>query len=173
MELQKQNNQLPAKPHRISLDPEILKARMIIAHDPRFERDTEAIIDKVKQCFSVDQVAKQAIYALPYKSKGKIVYVRGLSIVAAKEAARIYKHLIFGFDVLEQTQYSARAMAYCLDLQNNTSEQRSINMPLPPKKNKTTGELYPMGAAEAYRMISADGVKSACAPAYCIVCHRP
>ena len=148
-------DQLPA---RISLDPEILKARMLLALDKRFERKTIKILDRVKQCFSVHEVAEKAIYALPYKSKGKTVYVRGLSIVAAKETARLYKHLIFGFDVLEQTKTSARAMAYCLDLQNNTSEQRAINMVIPAKKTKK-GDIYPPSDSEIYRIVSADGVK--------------
>ena len=155
-DLQKQTESLPA---RISTDPEILKARMLIALDERFERNTAKILAGVENCFSIPGVAKSAIYALPYKSKNKTVYVKGLSIVAAKEAARLYKHLIFGFDVLEQTKTHARAIAYCLDLQNNTSEQRAVNMKIPPKKNKKTGELFPPSDSEIYRIVSAEGVK--------------
>lgn len=132
--------------------PEIIKARIIVAQS--IDRDIKKMKENILEMLEDEDVCKAALYSLPRKNKGKVFYIEGLSMKFIKELAREYKHLDFGFRVIEQGATYSKVMAYCYDLRNNTSHTKEWKIQIPKyvteKKN---------ASEEIYKYIYSEGAK--------------
>ena len=137
----------------------IIQSRILVAQ--KLKRDNDTIIRAVKEFFSSPEIiqfygSNQAtVFSIPRKNNktDKTVYITGLSINAVKDLATIYKHLDYGIKVLDyEGRHSAKALAYCYDLQNNISETREFTVIFPEyiKRLKSFSD-------ESYKILYAEG----------------
>ena len=111
-----------------------VQAQHIIAK--RFPRDESLVFQKViKQC-QRKSMAEVAMYSYPRGGSN----VTGPSIRLAELLANSYGNLEYGIKVLSQDSEKVEAMAYCIDLENNTRkvDYFSVKLERYTKKGTTT-----------------------------------
>lgn len=112
-----------------------VQAQHIIAK--KFPRDENVVLQKViKQC-QRKTMAEVAMYSYP---KGG-TNVTGASIRLAELLANSYGNLEYGIKVLNQDNDKVEAMAYCIDLENNTRKVDYFSVKLERYTKKGTNKL--------------------------------
>lgn len=101
-------------------------------------RNEARCIDKMIEAFSRPKLAEKAFYS--YNRSGSTV--RGLSIRAAEEMARMWGNLEYGLKELSQDSGKSEMQAFCWDLETNTmSTQNFTNKHARDVKNGVVREL--------------------------------
>ena len=115
---------------------DLMKMRIVVAQ--RLGRDQDEILHNFNRTFSGEilneYVDSESLYKLErYDKRTKTKKaIRGLSLSVVKDLATLYKHIYFGIDVLEyRAKASAKVRVYCLDLFNNSSEERIFQIYFP------------------------------------------
>lgn len=94
-----------------------LQAGFVMAK--RFPRNEEEAFVKITKAFSRPGLAEAAEYRFP---RGK-EEVRGATVDTARQLARCWGNLRYGFQVIDSTEEELHLKGYCLDLETNMSAQ--------------------------------------------------
>lgn len=107
------------------LDPEIMKARMMVALNR--PRKTDIVLNSLQTILEGKKTIEEAMYSVPRKGGN----VTGLSIKIVKDIATIYGHLHYGVRRISEDRKGVDGLAFCLDLQSNTGEEKEFRVDFP------------------------------------------
>ena len=133
VEVQKENLISVETKQKISSDIELMKARIIVAN--KIPRSIKEVEKKFSDIFDNPSILKRyakssfSTWKLPIKGAGD---VRGLTISTVTDLAGVYGHLMFGVrTAVTDDKNKVAVHAFCLDVSNNTSEDRVFTAELP------------------------------------------
>jgi len=116
---------------------DVAEVQIAAAAAKRFPRDNDKIEAELKRSFSIRQVAERFHYNLPRGGQK----VKGTSVKAARELARITGNFSSGYRILKNDHTGCTIRGYAVDLESNSWKTKDDTFELLiQRKNKRTGE---------------------------------
>jgi len=151
LEVQKPNQMIEQSSDAMARAEAEVKSRMIMAL--KFPRNESESLSKVLKSCDRPEFAEKAFYVIP-RGNGTIT---GLSVNLAREFARYWRHIDYGFSVLVDNDDSVILEGYAWDMETNTRIREQVSL---KKLIKRGGKMIIPNNQELMELINANGAKA-------------